>query len=410
MFGMSIGDCFMSLAIALTTIPMPKDVIYPFAQSSYGNIRTCNAQAYAFIDGCGIALGMSMVLYMYYGCSLVFHMQDVTFRKWIETPLVAFFVFLTIAPLFYLDRENMNPSPTSVWCTRRAYPDQCTKDTDLDCREGKVWFHENFSVVWMTLTLGTFAVLIVDMCLIVFSFYREERKLKAMKEELYLSTLDNTAVVDRDEFTDDQLMETRQDKRRVTKEALMYIASFFAIWTLPVAFGSLSDRNDGYKDIPVLAALRLFFQPLQGFLNMLIFFYHKMEILKRKDESLSIRERFKMVVLQPGEALEEKKMVISNLPMINVSNIPNSESPKNEAAINSVANRSSAKDSSPSQNLNLYSDIESSQEASKVSNKFHLSQGESLASSVPQSKLGFYNEIRRQISNGNFSFSNKDEE
>ena len=43
-FGLSIADCFTSLAIALTTIPMPKDVIYPFEMPSYGNILTCEVQ------------------------------------------------------------------------------------------------------------------------------------------------------------------------------------------------------------------------------------------------------------------------------------------------------------------------------------------------------------------------------
>ena len=131
MFGMSIGDCIISLAMALTTIPMPKDVIYPFAQSSYGNIATCNAQAYAQIGGSGAAFGMSVVLYIYYGCSLVFHMKDVTFRKWIETPMVIFFLLLFLAPLIFLNNEEgHNPSPTSVYCTRREYPDKCTKYTD----------------------------------------------------------------------------------------------------------------------------------------------------------------------------------------------------------------------------------------------------------------------------------------
>ncbi|GFH46220.1 hypothetical protein CTEN210_02694 [Chaetoceros tenuissimus] len=345
MFGMSIGDCFMSLAIALTTIPMPRDVIYPFAQSSYGNIRTCNAQAYAFIGGCGIALGMSLVLYIYYGCSLVFHMKDVTFRKWIETPTLFLIVLLSISPIFYYNRESLNPSPSIVWCTRRDYPDKCTKDTDPDCSEGKGGLHKSFAVVWISLTLATFAVLIVDMCLIIFSFYRAERKLKELKEEH-----DTTAVADRDEFTDGELSETRRDKRRITKEALMYIASFFVIWIFPVVYGMLSDREDGIKDIPVLAALRLFFQPLQGFWNMLIFFYHKMEILKGKDEnqSLSMRARFKLVVLHPGEALEEKRMVISNLPMLEVSSISISDSTrKKQASLKSV-------EDPPSQNLNLY--------------------------------------------------------
>jgi hypothetical protein len=404
MLGMSIGDCFMSLAIALTTIPMPKDVIYPFAQSSYGNTHTCNVQAYAFIGGCGTALGLSVVLYIYYGCSLVFHAKDVTFRKWVETPAFTVIVLLSISPLFYYNREQMNPSPSSVWCTRRNYPDQCTKDTDPDCREGGQ--QKIFSVVWITFALATFAVLLVDMCLIVFSFYRAERTLKIQKEEH-----DNTAVAERDEFTDNELMETRRDKRRITKEALMYIASFFAIWIFPVAYSTFSDREDGFKDISVLAALRLFFQPLQGFLNMLIFFYHKMEILRGKDESLSFRERFKMVLLNPGEAFEEKRMVISNLPMLDVSSISNSESTKkNEEGLKSAANRSSAEDSLPSQNLNLYSDIESSQEASNVTDKFYLSQGESLASSIQQNEARYYDEIRRQISNGDFSSSSESEE
>ena len=43
-FGLSIADCFTSLATALTTIPMPKDNIYPFEMPSYGNILTCEIQ------------------------------------------------------------------------------------------------------------------------------------------------------------------------------------------------------------------------------------------------------------------------------------------------------------------------------------------------------------------------------
>ena len=43
-FGLSLADCFTSLAIALTTIPMPKNVIYPFEMPSYGNILTCEVQ------------------------------------------------------------------------------------------------------------------------------------------------------------------------------------------------------------------------------------------------------------------------------------------------------------------------------------------------------------------------------
>eukprot|EP00979_Chaetoceros_neogracilis_P013567 scaffold3909_cov180-Chaetoceros_neogracile.AAC.1 len=56
---MSSADCLTSLAIALTTIPMPKDIIYPFDMPSYGNIATCEAQGLIFIMGTGLALCMN---------------------------------------------------------------------------------------------------------------------------------------------------------------------------------------------------------------------------------------------------------------------------------------------------------------------------------------------------------------
>ncbi|GFH46328.1 hypothetical protein CTEN210_02802 [Chaetoceros tenuissimus] len=404
MFGLSIGDCIISLAIALTTIPMPRDVIYPFAQSSYGNIATCNAQAYAQIGGSGATFGMSVVLYIYYGCSLVFHMKNVTFRKWIETPMVIFLLLLFLAPLFYSDNEEgHNPSPTSVYCTRREYPDKCTKDTDSDCREEG---RGNFSAFWVNIALVTFVVLIIDMCLIVFSFYRAERKLKAQQED------NNSTASDIEIFVDDELKEIKGHKRRITKEALMYIASFFAIWIFAVLYADLVESKDSFKDIPVLAALRYVFQPLQGFLNMLIFFYHKMEILKGKDEhhSLSFRERFKMVLLHPEKALEEKKMVISNLPMLGISSASNEQTELPEDAI-TPSEEKPDESLSPSK-MNLYSDLGMTSLASSSrginrndTDKFHLSlsQGESLASSFEyDSGYYYYNEVRKQDANGDF--------
>ena len=49
--GLSIADCITSFVILLTTIPMPKNVIYPFALASYGNVATCEAQGLIYIIG-----------------------------------------------------------------------------------------------------------------------------------------------------------------------------------------------------------------------------------------------------------------------------------------------------------------------------------------------------------------------
>ena len=63
--------------------------------------------------------------------------------------------------------------------------------------------------------------------------------------------------------------------------------------------------------------------------------------------------------------------------------------PKTSTKKNEASEKSAGARSSPSENLNLYSDIESSQEASKVADKFQLSQGESLASSIEQNEVRY---------------------
>ena len=144
---------------------------------------------------------------------------------------------------------------------------------------------------------------------------------------------------------------------------------------------------------------------------MLIFFYHKMEILKGKDEnqSLSIRERFKMVLLHPEKALEEKKMVISNLPMLDISSASNKQTELPEDATPSEEKPDESL--SPSK-MNLYSDLGMTSLASSSrgmnrndTDKFHLSlsQGESLQSSIENdSGYYWYNEIRKQDANSDF--------
>ena len=60
---LSTGDMITSLGVALTTLPMPKDVVYAFAQKSYGNVLTCSIQAMVVISGSAGTLLISSLLY-----------------------------------------------------------------------------------------------------------------------------------------------------------------------------------------------------------------------------------------------------------------------------------------------------------------------------------------------------------
>ena len=59
---LSASDSLVSLAIALTTIPMPREVIYPFEMPSYGNVETCIVQGISYITGKAVMVIMNCSL------------------------------------------------------------------------------------------------------------------------------------------------------------------------------------------------------------------------------------------------------------------------------------------------------------------------------------------------------------
>ena len=64
----SFWDMVLSFAVAITTLPMPSDVgdTYDFAGPSYGNVTTCEAQAFAVLLGIGLTICSNSVLSLYY--------------------------------------------------------------------------------------------------------------------------------------------------------------------------------------------------------------------------------------------------------------------------------------------------------------------------------------------------------
>jgi hypothetical protein len=130
MFGMGIADMLTSLAMALTTIPMPRPNIsevvdsYGFEGSRYGNTGTCTAQGFFFMLG-----GLGTYLYngtlcFYYACAIAFTMHESNIKKKVEPLLhlipVGLGIVITSYPIF---TEMYNPTPGSSWCTIRKLSD-----------------------------------------------------------------------------------------------------------------------------------------------------------------------------------------------------------------------------------------------------------------------------------------------
>jgi hypothetical protein len=159
--GLSIGDCLISFVFLLNTIPMPKDVIYPFALPSYGNVATCEAQGLIYIIGNVACFCMNGILNIYYLCTLRFNMPEKTFRNYLEIPLYTTTLALSIGVSCgtLLNREVLNPSPTDPFCVPNSYPAGCTTEDNPNCRGGggRGAFTPGYLA---TLSIATFTLLV----------------------------------------------------------------------------------------------------------------------------------------------------------------------------------------------------------------------------------------------------------
>jgi hypothetical protein len=301
--GLSSADCLTSLAIALTTIPMPKDVIYPFEMPSYGTIATCEAQGLVSMMGNAFVFCMNGILNIYYLCTLRYNMTEKTFRCYLEIPLfvAAFVLSVTVPSTTLLNQELLNPSPTAASCVPNTYPLNCTKADNPECRGGggRGAFAPLF---YCTITLGFFT-LMLTMALIVHSFYENARSLRKALQNKPSQEVDAKY---------EALIRAQETSSIVGRQALMYIAAFFITWIF--GFAEFVWEATGNDVTELLSALTMIFQPLQGFFNLIIFVHHKVQTLRRADDDLTVAEALEIVFLFPSRM--EDRATVSNLNIV----------------------------------------------------------------------------------------------
>ena len=100
-------------------------------------------------------------------------------------------------------------------------------------------------------------------------------------------------------------------------QASMYISAFMLTWVL---FDSHDYRDYSspntfpFAEIKSIQVLKVIFQPLQGFFNMLIFIYHEVSQVRRVDKDLySTWDALKVVFCQPRNIPE---IVISRIEVL----------------------------------------------------------------------------------------------
>ena len=308
-FCMSFFDMLASLAIALTTLPMPSNVVYPFDGPSYGTVQTCEAQGFVYMLGYGMVICMNMTLNIYYLCTLRFEMKDKVFSQYIEPILYVLSTVIPILSMCPLKESMINPTTFAPFCQPGAYPKNCSiGDNHPKCRGDEDDF-KLFHTAFFVFVSCSFFNLMLTMGLIILTFYQKEKRLR-------LSEGPEDEVNDIFEHTSGRgLAHVEKLRRNVSRQALMYIGAFWLAWgcTLLTAHSELGEMY-------WIRALRMTAQPSQGFINLLIFFYHKVSLLRRNNQDLTIRDALKILVFEPSKT-KELLLLLSCISIVHEHNL-----------------------------------------------------------------------------------------
>ena len=290
MFGLSVCDILGSIAMALTSLPMPRempreeDFGYVWNGVRLGNTDSCNAQGFIVTFGMLSTYGYNAMLCLYYACAITFGMKERSIEKFVEPilhalPLMFALVYATL-PLFY---DLYNPSVTNfAWCGLTPYPATCVRE-EYECVRGGSG--QYIIKLLGPMSIGILFVIIIGSLTSVLWKVLMTRRLLTKLSNNYANYLTETEIK--------QLMSKLHDTKAIFIQALAYITAFL-LGICPLFLRAIRVVNaygDSKEDFDRLASvdkITYFFTPLQGFFNLIIFVSHKVYNYRRVNEDESI--------------------------------------------------------------------------------------------------------------------------
>ena len=188
-------------------------------------------------------------------------------------------------PIYFVIKETLNPTPYDSFCMMEIYPVNCRWDWEnVECIRGDrktygktVWrVYKYFLEISVGLQLS---FLIVTMLLIVHTTW---------------SRAEDTEIAMSPNFS---------QRKSVTLQAFMYICACLMTWIFAVLFSIFPDNR-------TINALFLLFVPMQGFINLMIFMFHKVYTYK-VFHNVTVLDAIKIFFTKPSKFAD--RYLVSNI-------------------------------------------------------------------------------------------------
>ena len=272
MFGMSIADIMTSSAMALTTLPMPKnddpvwsdkydnDIKWE-GQTKLGNMRTCEAQGVIFTSGLQTMFAYNGMLCIYYTCAIAFRMQEKGIRNKVEPFLHGVPLLLGLGPVIpCLLFAFYNPIDEMPFCVFIPLSNN---------KLGSGLFASIFRFLPL-ISISVFLIIIlVSFSLIIWRVRKKEKCIPVAGAD---NQGDNIQI-------ENLTKAAHKNTKMISVQSAAYIGAFLLTLVFPLIRNITSQRLTpkllGFYAL--MGKCMLIFSPMQGFFNFVIFLWHKGE-------------------------------------------------------------------------------------------------------------------------------------
>lgn len=187
-------------------------------------------------------------------------------------------------PIYFVIKETLNPTPYDSFCMMELYPADCRSYSEPECIRGDRETYK--TTVWrvfkyfLGITVGLqLLILIITMLFIVHTAW---------------SRKEDTDIATRPNFS---------QRKSVTLQAFMYICACLMTWIFAVLFSIFPDNR-------TINALFLLFIPMQGFINLMIFMFHKVYTYK-VFHNVTVLDAIKIFFTKPSKFAD--RYLVSNI-------------------------------------------------------------------------------------------------